>query len=230
LRLSTGMLHFSISFLTNQYFTSRIPYLSFTYIDESSTPPYPATYTIESDKFTYTSGSERYSGSGSSQIFLFTCDIYIDTVYLSSFDASSFYFYLQRDNAAVSSSSWYLRCESFGMEILTGADVPKYSQPDTSAKNELDVVEGELNDSINSFGSDIGSIFSFDDLGELVVPGITFWGATLEDFFNLDFVRPILILSLACGIFALLFGLVGTLVSRSNNKQSQSKSNKSKGG
>lgn len=224
--LNTGVLHFRISFDTNHYFTSRLPYINFFQrsFDENG-QVYFDSETLESEYFDFDYSVKKLNPT----TFNVITDIYIDSKYAPFSDLYSFYFYLQRDSAA-GSVVWSITPRLLTLEILTGPDVPKYSQPDTSAKNELDSVEGELNDSINSFGSDIGSIFSFDDLYDLVVPGITFWGTTLEDFFNLDFVRPILILSLACGIFSLLFGLVGTLVSRSNNKQSQAKSNKSKGG
>lgn len=227
-----GTLHFRISFDTNKYFTSPlIPYIDFVVkIPDESAGGQITTERIAlyPESFTTNYSVTRY---GNQHLWNYVTDIYIDSSFIPYSNFSSFYFYLQRGNYSSSSSdTWQITFKEFVCEVLTGADAPKYSQPDTSAKNELDSVEGELNDSINSFGSDIGSIFSFDDLYDLVVPGITFWGATLEKFFNLDFVRPILILSLACGIFALLFGLVGTLVSRSNTKQSQSKSSKSKGG
>lgn len=225
LNIDVGVLHFRISFDTNIYFTSpQVPYVSFGKLIPGSNGTSTVTSsTVESDYIDYDYTVTRY---GSQNKWLVTTDLYIDSKYVPYKDFFYFYFYIQRDKAATSHDTWIFTPRELTVEVLTGADAPKYQKPDDTAKNELNSVEGALNDTVDSFGSGLGNIFNFDNFSGLV-SGMNFWTGVISPLFSLDYIAPILSFSLAVGIFSLLFGLFSSLAGRSGKR---SKPKKQKGG
>lgn len=223
-----GILHFRISFDTNKYFTSpQIPYIDFrvAVIDEDNGGQVMYEHvSILPEDFTYNYSVTRY---GNKNLWNVVTDIYLDSSVIPYSNFSAFYFYLQRDKSATDSpDTWQITCKEFICEVLTGADVPKYQKPDDTAKNELDSVEGALNDTVDSFGSGIGNIFNFNNFSGLV-SGMNFWTSVISPLFSLEYIAPILSFSLAVGIFSLLFGLFSSLAGRSSKRP---KPKKQKGG
>lgn len=233
--VTTGVLHISVSFISNIYFTSTTPVFTFgrwqydsDYGEESLIP-----VMLDSRFVTYNTSTTLYDGSGSSRRWLVTTDILIDSKYLPYRDFAQFSFNLRRESSP-DTKHWYFIPQEFIIEALTGADVPKYSAPDSSAKDVLDDTEGQLNDTIDSYSGSLTDAFNLLGLNNLFA-SVRWWGSfVLSTFFELPFFDGLLKLSLAIGLFSLLFGLFGSVVtaySRSRRASSEkNKSGKGKGG
>lgn len=231
LNVTRGVLHFKFSFVTNIYFTSpTVPAVAF---GKFTSPGEHVSSTVDPSDIRYSSVTEPYDGSGANRRFLVTTELFIDSSVIPYSEFLHFSFFIERANAPTS-NNWSIVCKDFLCEVLTGSDVPKFAQPDTSAKDALDDTEGQLNDSFSSFNNTDRVFNGLSGSGvQKLFSAVKWWSQySFGMLFDLPFIEDLLTLSLAIGIFSFLFGLFGSIISRSvrSSRSAPKKSSSNKGG
>lgn len=224
-QFNSGVVGFDITFLSDQYLTSDTPDVKLEYIDSDR---WNQDIVVPSSEVNFSLTSTRQSGSGTNTIFLCELHLSFPTNVLKHHSFHTISFKIER-SSSTHSAPWTITSKTFSANVYTGNDVPLYPKPDTSAKDNLDATEGQLNDAFSSFNDGTSDIFNLSGLTTLF-SSVRWWSENVFGYFMiLPYIDFLLILSLAVGIFSLLFGLFGSIISRNNRAKRSSKSGKKSG-